>query len=467
MNVEIAKLLNTAVNTDSYKYSHGDLMAPGAQFVTSYGEARSGAVFDEWLWSGLQPEYMDWTPMTMDDVDWVRDLAMAHCGQFNYAGFQRVVNEHGGWLPMRIQALPEGMIVPTGVPMYQVTTTAAGLGWAGQFGEAAIQRAAWYATTVGTVSWHMKHKVILPALEKSCMDPQGQIMYRMHDFGARGASSLESAMRGGMAHLINFNGSDTVPALVGAKHYYGEPLAAYNIPALEHFVVMSWGRDGEVECYRNAIKKILTGPGTMLSVPPDAYDFRHAVDVIIGQTLREDIIQSGGTFIVRPDSGDPIEEVLFTLKSLYKNFGGTMNAKGYIVLNPCVRIIQGDGMDLESARRLYAAVLAAGFSAENVAVGMGGGLLQKVDRGMSNFAQKANAVTSGHTGWIGIRKEPKTDMGKASKLGRQAVIMENGVLRAIPEEQLGNRRNYLEPVWETGRILRRQTLAEMRELSNQ
>lgn len=468
MNVEIAKLLNTAVNTDSYKYSHYRLLPPSLQYATSYGEARSDAQFERWLWNGLQPEVMDWAPLAMDDVEWVNELAMRHCGNFNYEGFKYVVENLGGWLPIRIQALPEGMIVPTRVPMYQVTTTEPGFAWAGQFVEAAIQRAAWYATTVGTVSWHMKHEVIMPALERSCDSPQDQIMYRMHDFGARGASSVESAMRGGMAHLINFNGSDTVPALVGAKYYYGEPLAAFNIPALEHFVVMAWGRDGEVDCYRNAIREVLTGPGTMLSIPPDAYDFRYAVECIFGQVLKDEILRSGGTLVVRPDSGIPVEEVLFTLRSLDKNFGSTFNSKGYRVLNPSVRIIQGDGMDLESARELYAAILADGYSAENVAIGMGGGLLQKVDRGMSNFAQKGNAITSGHTGWIGIRKEPKTDMGKASKLGRRAVVLgEDGQLTDIPEAELGNRHNYLEPIWDTGKLLRRQTLAQMRELSNQ
>jgi nicotinamide phosphoribosyltransferase len=152
---------------------------------------------------------------------------------------------------------------------------------------------------------------------------------------------------------------------------------------------------------------------------------------------------------------------------LARNFGYTTNRKGYMVLHPSVRIIQGDGVNEESIHSIMTAMEINGFSIENVAFGMGGGLLQSVTRDTLGFAQKANAVCSGHEGWIGISKEPVTARQKTSKKGVQMVVREEGRIITVPEGTYPSYRNLLLPVWEEGRLLRKQSLSNLRDNSNQ
>jgi nicotinamide phosphoribosyltransferase len=457
--------ISSALDSDSYKFGHSKMLPDNANYMCSYGEARSDERWKQSVFVGLQPWLQELKPLTAGDVEEARDLAIPHCGTFNFDGWMRIVDELGGVLPIRIDALDEGTVVPNHNALYQVRNTKPGFAWVTQFIETPLLRAVWYPTSVATLSWHVKQD-IRAFLEKTCDNPEAELMFRLHDFGARGASSRETAALGGIAHLVNFNGSDTIPALLGAKRYYDEPLAAYNIPAMEHSTVCAWGREGEERAYSNAIDKFLTGPGTMLSIPPDAYDLHHAIDVIIGQNLKEKIIVSQGRLVVRPDSGDPVSEVMFALRSLAKRFGYMTNSKGYMVLHPSVRIIQGDGVNEVSIHSIMTAMEINGFSIENVAFGMGGGLLQSVTRDTLGFAQKANAVSSGHEGWIGIAKEPATARQKTSKKGVQMVVREQGRIITVPEGTYAPERNLLQPVWYEGKMLRRQSLQNLRDNSN-
>jgi nicotinamide phosphoribosyltransferase len=458
--------ISSALDSDSYKLGHFNMNPAGAQYMCSYGEARSDERWQYSMFIGPQAWCMELRPLTRDDVEEARELAIPHCGVFNYDGWMRIVNEFGGVLPIRIDALPEGMVVPNRTALYQVRNTRPGFGWVTQYVETPLLRAVWYPSSVATLSWHVKQD-IREFLEATCDNPEQELMFRLHDFGARGASSRETAALGGMAHLVNFNGSDTLPGVLAARKYYGEQLAAYNIPAMEHSTVCAWGRDGEEQAYANAIDKFLTGPGTMLSIPPDAYDLHNAIDVIIGQNLRQKILASGGRLVVRPDSGDPVSEVMFAIRSLANRFGYTTNKKGYAVLHPSVRIIQGDGVNETSIHSIMEALKLNGFSIENVAFGMGGGLLQSVTRDTLGYAQKANAVSSGHEGWIGINKAPVTSRQKVSKKGVQMVVEDdNGRILTVPEGTYDPSRNLLQPLWEEGKLLRKQSFAEVRALSN-
>lgn len=400
----------------------------------------------------------------MDEVLEANEVMMQHCGVFNLEGWKKIVTECDGVLPIAIDALPEGFVVPNRTPLYKIRNTKPGFAWVPQYVEAALLRAVWYSSTVATLSWSVKQD-IRKFLEKTCENPEQELMFRLHDFGARGVSSRESAALGGLAHLINFNGSDTLPGLLAARRYYNEPMAAHNIPAMEHSVICAWGKSGEQEAYENAIDKFLK-PGTMLSVVPDAYDLHNAIDVIIGQNLKEKIVNSGGTLVVRPDSGDPVSEVMFAVRSLAKRFGYTTNKKGYMVLNPCVRVIQGDGVNKDSIKSIMSALEINGFSIENVAFGMGGGLLQSVNRDTLGFAQKAWAVTSGHSAWIGIHKQPVTASQKTSLKGLHMVVEQDGKIVTAPEGSFPASRNLLQPVWEEGKLLRDQSLMEVRAIAN-
>ena len=227
----------------------------------------------------------------------------------------------------------------------------------------------------------------------------------------------------------------------------------------------SWGEDRETEAYRNMLTQF-GGPGKLVAVVSDSYDLYRAVKNIWGEELKAEVEATGGTLVVRPDSGDASRVPVDTLVMLGEIFGFTTNEKGFKVLNPAVRVIQGDGITPETIRIILGRMEDLGWSAENMAFGMGAGLLQKVNRDTLRFAMKANARQDKDGEWHGINKNPKTDPGKASKRYRQAVVMENGAPVAVPLKDLGDRENMLKPVWENGELLVDWKLSEIRDRAN-
>ena len=157
---------------------------------------------------------------------------------------------------------------------------------------------------------------------------------------------MESAGLGGAAHLVNFMGTDTITGILYAQKYYNTTeMVGFSIPAAEHSTMTSWGgREGEVKAMENMIDKF-SKPGSIYAVVSDSYDIYNAIIQHWGTTLRSKILKSGGTLVVRPDSGDPVEVTLRCVQLLAEKFGHSINAKGYKVLNPHVRLIQGDGID--------------------------------------------------------------------------------------------------------------------------
>jgi nicotinamide phosphoribosyltransferase len=174
------------------------------------------------------------------------------------------------------------------------------------------------------------------------------------------------------------------------------------------------------------------------------------------------VLATGGTLVVRPDSGDPVETPVRMLGVLWEKFGGTTNAKGYRVLDPHVRLIQGDGMNIDSIARLVDRVIERGFAIDNIAFGMGGGLLQQVNRDTLRFAMKANAMLDDGGVWHDVSKMPATDPTKGSKAGRQAVVEEDGTLVARRLDEVGSEASLLKPVWRSGELLRRENLETVR-----
>jgi nicotinamide phosphoribosyltransferase len=209
-------------------------------------------------------------------------------------------------------------------------------------------------------------------------------------------------------------GTDTVTALLFARKYYDAGMAGFSIPAMEHSTVTSWGRDKEVDSYRNMLVKHAK-PGGLVACVSDSYDIYEACK-LWGTILKQDVINSGATVVVRPDSGNPSEVVLKCLQILDQYFGSVVNDKGFKVLNN-VRVIQGDGIDHSSINAILAVMHMAGYSADNVAFGQGGALLQKVDRDTMRFAMKCSAIRVNGV-WRDVYKDPITDAGKKSKKGR-------------------------------------------------
>ena len=412
------------LNTDSYKASMYKQYPPGTEYVYSYIASRGGQ-YDRTESLGAQEfaKYLASIRVTKEEVEYANKIWTAHGEPFNYDGWMYIVNKLGGKLPIKFMAVKDGMIVPTKNVLATIVNTDPNCFWLTTWVETAALRAIWYPTTVGTTSWHIKQEIIA-YLEKSG-DPS-TISFKLHDFGARGVSSLDSAGIGGAAHLVNFMGTDTISGVLHVMDTYGGDVAGFSIPAAEHSTITSWGRDSEVDAYRNMLVRFAR-PGSVVAVVSDSYDIFNAC-ALWGTELKDDVIRSGATVVIRPDSGDPVVVVPKMLRILGEKFGYTTNDKGYKVLNN-VRIIWGDGINSVSLSSILRCVVdVAGWSADNIAFGMGGGLLQQCDRDTLKFAMKCSAVgirtrMPGSTWdttvvWRDVFKDPVTDQGKSSLKGR-------------------------------------------------
>ena len=403
---------NIILNSDSYKYSQWVQYPPGTEYVYSYIESRGGK-YDQLVFFGLQAflrEYMS-TPITMKMIDDAESIMNLHGEPFNREGWEYILFTHGGVLPVEIKSVDEGSVMYLKNVLVSIVNTDPKCYWLTSFLETALLRAIWYPTTVASNSYASK-QIIMHFLEKNG-DPS-LIDFKLHDFGARGVSSLESATLGGMAHLINFMGTDTVSGILGAMEYYDAPVCGFSIPAMEHSTVTSWGREHETDSFRNMLKHY-GKQGKILACVSDSYDIFEACKKW-GTELKQEVIDSGAVVVIRPDSGDPVQVVNDCLKILDKYYGHTVNARGYRVLNN-VRVIQGDGIDHAMIRAILTVMDMNGYSADNVAFGQGGALLQQVNRDTLEFAMKCSAAYINGK-WIDVYKDPVTSSMKKSKKGR-------------------------------------------------
>jgi nicotinamide phosphoribosyltransferase len=437
---------NILLNADSYKYSQPYQYPQGTKSLYSYIESRGGK-WDRTVFFGLQmflQEYLT-KPFTKEDIDVAEEIITAHGEPFYRDLWEYILNAHGGYLPVVIKAVPEGTVVPTKNVLVTIEPTDHKCWWLGDFLETALLRVVWYPTTVCTNSYTSK-QIILKYLEQS--GTPESIDFRLHDFGFRGASSYESAGIGGLSHLVNFKGTDTVAALLYGRKYYNVNMAGYSIPAMQHSTVTSWGRENEVEAYRNMLR-LFGKPNSILAAVSDSYNIYDACRNLWGTELKDEVIKSGATVVIRPDSGDPPQVVSECLMILDEKFGHTINEKGYKVLNN-VRIIQGDGINQETIDRILYRITTANFSADNISFGQGGGLLQQLDRDTLRFAMKCSAaLVNGE--WRDVYKQPITDFGKESKKGRVTLYeTESGFITAREGEIDG--RIALRTVFENGKL---------------
>jgi nicotinamide phosphoribosyltransferase len=460
---------NIILNTDSYKVSMLKQYPAGTTGIYSYIESRGGR-YDQTLFFGLQAFIKEYLlePITQADIDVADEILTAHGEPFNREAWQYILDQHQGFLPLVIKAVPEGTVVPVKNVLVTVENTDPECFWLTTWLETALLRAVWYPTTVATQSKTIKN-IIKDFLEKTG-DPAG-IDFKLHDFGARGVSSLESAAIGGAAHLVNFMGTDTISGILFAREFYNAGVAGFSIPAAEHSTITSWGRVGEVEAYRNMLKQF-GREGSILAVVSDSYDVFNAAAKLWGEELRDEVIASGATVVIRPDSGDPVEVNRKLIEILGEKFGYTTNAKGFKVLNN-VRLIQGDGVNELTIRSILGAFMAMGWSADNIAFGMGGALLQQVDRDTQKFAMKCSSAKINGM-WVNVQKDPITDSGKKSKAGRVTLWTNSGgefVSSVTPptgwsDKGIGGWTDALVPVYWSGNLCKDYTFAEVRANSN-
>lgn len=452
---------NVLLDVDSYKASHWKQYPPGTTSMFSYVESRGG-LYDYTVFFGLQyyiKKYLT-KQITVADVEEAEAFYAAHGEPFNKEGWMHIVTQHNGYLPVRIRAVPEGSCVPVRNALVTIESTDPEVFWVASWLETMLMRA-WYPINVATLSRECK-RLIKAMLDETCDNPDEQIDFKLHDFGSRGVSSQESAALGGAAHLVNFKGSDTVVGVLTANRYYNSPMSAFSIPAAEHSTITSWGRENECRAYENMIAQY-GKPGSLFAVVSDSYDIYTAIYKMWGEELRQKVIDSGATLVVRPDSGKPARVVLKCVELLAEKFGTTTNKKGYKVLNN-VRVIQGDGINWESIAEICLAVRGAGFSTENVAFGMGGALLQQHNRDTQKFAMKCSSVTVNGKE-VDVFKDPIDDPGKQSKKGRLDLIRDmngNWSTVRIPEGQQEHLLSVMKTVFLNGEAMNEVTMDEVR-----
>lgn len=463
----VLNLLTAIIRTDSYKFSQFEQYPSDTTHISSYIESRGGE--PESVFFGLQAfikEYM-LTPITMTDIAIAEKIVTAHGLPFNREGWEIIVNEHGGLLPLEIEAVPEGTVMPTRNVQVQVVNTDPRLFWLTSYIETAMLRGVWYPSTVATKSRKMK-KIIAAALHKTSDVPvNDQLFFKLHDFGARGASSTETAMLGGMAHLINFMGTDTFEAIPAIMELYNtDEVVGFSIPASEHSTITSWGRENEVKAFENMIDKF-AGPGKLYACVSDSFNIYEAAGDLWGTKLKDKIIAKGGTLVVRPDSGDPETVPVEVIEILMDKFGFTVNSKGFKVLPPYIRLIQGDGINENSLPKIIDNMIAKGFSIDNIAFGMGGGLLQAWNRDTLKYAMKASARCDTNGVWHDVFKDPISDHGKLSKKGRLGLILGAGLgtstITTVPKDVADRKGNMLRKVFRNGELLVDDTFTAIRE----
>lgn len=466
-------MTNPILNTDSYKPSQFLQSPEGTEFTYSYVEARgySGPLeSDSTVFFGLQAALLEYlsVPITQEDIEEADLVLTAHGEPFNREGWQYILDEYAGFMPVRIKAIPEGTIAPLRTVLATVENIDPKCFWVTSYIETMLLRAIWYPTTVASNSWNIKQD--LKNWIAITSDEPESIAFKLHDFGARGVSSQESASLGGMAHLVNFMGTDTIAGLLAAKRYYDEDMAGFSIPASEHSTMTIWGLETEqqAEAFGNMLDKF-GKDNSMFACVSDSKNILEATYDIWGGILRDKVIafgKRGGTVVVRPDSGDPVATPVKVVELLARRFGTTTNSKGYKVLNRAVRVIQGDGVNRQSIDLICGALAAKGFSVDNIAFGMGGAMLQQLDRDTYNFAMKqSSAVVNGEA--RDVTKRPVGSVMKASFGGRvESVIRDDEIVNTIPETKLEGDIDLMEVVWEAGTLLRKQTFAEVRENSN-
>lgn len=452
---------NIIIDVDNYKHCHYSLYPPGTEYVSSYIESRGG-ILPSTMFVGLQAYIREYLmrPITLEDIDEAEFIEREQGMHFNRENWMGILNDYDGFLPVEIEAVPEGTVLPPKNVLVQLINTDPKYYWATSFFETSLLRAVWYPTTIGSISWLCK-QVIKDSLAQTSDNP-GVIRHMLHDYGARGVSSQQSAALGGLAHLVNFAQSDTLPGIIAAKRYYNAGHVSNSGPNSEHAGFCAWGRENEAAALSNMLDMYAENGVALLLT--DTYDHEHCVKNIVGKELKEKIQNFPGLVGIRPDSGDVVQVTSDTTAWLMDAFGYEVNSKGYKVLPPYLRVVQGDGVNFPVLPKIFIELERRGFSAENAVYGMGGGLLQHFHRDTMNFGQKASAVCINGE-WRDIYKSPTGSDFKVSKKGRLALKYENGTYVTVPRDSIPPEENVLIPVFRNGKLLKKWDFTELIERS--
>ncbi len=476
---------NLCILFDGYKASQPQQLPKQSKSSFFYIEPRKGGIFDNMVHDGSKYLMaLIEAGVTKADVD----EAYMYWGNFygdftifNRSLWMRIVDEFGGKLPVRMRSVKEGALIPTNNPVFTIETSW-DWAWIGSALETLSLKTIYYPSTVSTIAFEAK-QVLKKALQDSS-DLTGEafdavLSTRLVDFGQRSASSTETSGLGGCAFLKQFNASDTADGAILVHRLYDYLLNGIMIPAREHSTTTCYKRiqsaillpEEEDEAFFNSLEEF---GKDAFAIVIDSVSTIGALDRLTakGGRFMTRLRELGGHCVFRPDSGTPIDMVSLVMKTLWKNVGGTVNTKGYKVLDPQVSMIQGDGVDNEAILFITNwVVYELKFSQECFNYGMGGGLLQAPQRDDGRWAMKMSALNvENEDGWRDVFKCPETDPTKKSKAGRLDLILQDGVYSTykLADDEVAHKDSAMVTIYENLEVQwdNFNSFEEIRRLSN-
>jgi len=404
--------------SDFYKQTHWLQYPKGTTEVYSYYENRKG-LFPKQLFFGLQYiiiKYLEgevvqeW--MIKDAEETVKTSGFGF-DYFNKIGARRIIDVHGGKLPLEIKAIPEGSLVNTSNVLFTIRNTDPELPYLTNFVEDILMQV-YSSINTATLSYYISklysHYASITGADE--INP-----FFLNDFGLRGASSIETAKRTGAGHLLNFMGSDNLPAAELLKEYYEAPNDILgSVFATEHSTMTIPGKQFEKDTVLRMLE--IAPENSVISIVIDSWDaMNHVEKISCSQEVKDIVIKKNLKLVCRPDSGNPITMSLKVLQTLWNGWGGDINKEGYRVLNKHVGVIYGDGINYSSINDILKHLVDNKFCVSNIIVGMGGELLQNHNRDTYSTAIKCSfAIVEGMN--INVKKDPITQTSKKSKSGK-------------------------------------------------
>ncbi len=474
---------------DFYKAVHAEMLPKDITRSVSYFTPRMSRVkmWDKVVMFGLQgfiKEYLidrfnnNFFALPLEDViSEYRRIMDAALGAKAYK-IDKIEKLHKlGYLPIEIVSLPEGARVPMHVPMFGITNTHPDFAWLPQSLESLISAESWHPMLAATVGATYR-EIVDRYYSKTCDDslPRSRALGA---FDFRGEECTISAIKAGSGWCLSFLNTATVPTIPYLEKYYNcdctkEPVA-FGSPSTEHSVMCSnFAVDGdEITLLRRLLTEIY--PDTSFSAVLDSYDYWNVIDKILPQ-LKDEILAHNGCMLMRGDSGDCVEVVTKTVFRLWDIFGGTVNSKGYKVLDPHVKAIYGDSITIQRCEQIYSILEENGFACSNVAIGVGSfsfqcveedGILKPFTRDTFSSCIKATYCEIAGEPYP-IFKNPKDGGFKKSQKGCCIVTQdENGIYSFTDGhtwDEANSSDNCLITVFKDGRMLKEQSLQEIRGL---
>lgn len=480
--------------SDGYKQVHAEQYPKGTTQLVSYLTPRKSRLkcWDKMVLFGVQAfcktyliDYFNanFFCLPIDEVmaryERVVDVML---GSQNYDATKIVELHKLGYLPIRIDALPEGTLVPMHVPCVRITNTHPNFAWVVQFIESLLSSELWKPCIHANVGYSYR-QIVDKHFNKS-VDDNFPHHKAISDFGFRGMSCMQEATKASASWLLSFSGTATIPAIPYLERYYNcdctKELVGTNAISTEHSVMASnFSVDGDEVTF---IKRLLTEiyPNASFSMVSDTYDYWNLVDNILPQ-VKDEIMNHNGKLLVRPDSGNIIDISVQTIEHLWDIFGGTVNSKGYKVLDTHIGCVYGDGVTQQRADKIYTELENRGFAANNIVFGAGSfsfNCIEEEDGTLAPFTRDTFSVAIKAThGLVGgkeifIFKDPKTDKVegqnfKKSQKGLCHVYEENGEIKCqdgytfetLPEEP----ESLFQLVFMDGLMRKQCTLQEVRD----